>query len=99
MLREDVRNHRLRLSRVDPGRQWHRAWRTCWCRASSAGSSSCSRWMEEYAADFATLLATWQAAGSLRQNSQPIDIARLLGWTEGKRHATQMNAVARACSS
>lgn len=59
--------------------------------------------MEDYNADFLTMLETWEAAveyaGGRRQTAQVVDIARLLGWTEPKRSSDQMNDTARACSS
>jgi len=59
---------------------------------------------EDYNAEFLVMLNTWEAAMSFsavpRKNPQPVDIARLLGWTEarGEEH-DQMNHTARACSA
>lgn len=57
--------------------------------------------MEDYNADFLTMLETWEAAFDFLKNQtrQPIEIARLLGWTQlhtdGNR--TIMSATANAC--
>jgi hypothetical protein len=65
--------------------------------------------MEDYNADFLTMLETWEAAVLHQrdgQSDQPIDIARLLGWTqdrsmtEGRKSVSvQMNRTAEACNS
>jgi hypothetical protein len=62
---------------------------------------------EDYSADFLIMHNTWEAGvsfmearpGNAGQTAQPIDIARLLGWTEPHAKRTdQMNDVARACA-
>lgn len=62
--------------------------------------------MEDYNSDFLTMLETWEAAMEYwpsrdGQEAQPIEIARLLGWTQDRsqRHSVQMNRTAEACNS
>lgn len=62
--------------------------------------------MEDYNADFLTMLETWEAAvghfTSMDVNhANPIEIARILGWTQERSHtdALQMNRTAEACNS
>jgi len=68
--------------------------------------------MEDYNADFLTMLETWEAAVahlcplSDGHKTQPVEIAKILGWTQVRtpsgRHindAVQMNRTAEACNS
>jgi len=62
--------------------------------------------MEDYNADFLTMLETWEAAvahfTSMDVNSaNPIEIAKILGWTQKRSNtdAPQMNRTAEACNS
>jgi hypothetical protein len=58
---------------------------------------------EEFNADFLVMLEMWEAAVGFcvpsadGRNSQAIDAARLVGWTETKDKTDQLNATARAC--
>lgn len=60
---------------------------------------------EDYNADFLSLLETWEAAvkfsGRIRPNkSQPIEVARLLGWTrKADGSEDRMNHAASACNA
>jgi len=62
---------------------------------------------EDYNTEFLIMLNTWEAgvkfAGHDRQNSQPIDIARLLGWTAMRvrdgRDYDEMDETAKACNA
>jgi ParB-like nuclease domain len=60
--------------------------------------------LEEYNSDFLIMLETWEAAAvfapSVRGTSkQPIELARLLGWTQGHGTHDQLNMTARACNA
>lgn len=62
--------------------------------------------MEEYNADFILMLETWEAGSVFcpyvdGQSRQPIDVAKLLGWTtvHSKRGSVLMNNTARACNA
>jgi ParB-like chromosome segregation protein Spo0J len=65
--------------------------------------------LEDYNADFLIMLETWQAAiefsraGIPRASSEPLEIARLLGWTsarsEERRGTDELNDTAKACHS
>jgi ParB-like chromosome segregation protein Spo0J len=58
--------------------------------------------LEDYNADFLVMLETWDAATRFRnlelENVEPIDIARLLGWTLIHNREERMSQVGRACS-
>ena len=59
--------------------------------------------MEDYNSDFLTMLETWDSAVAYfprrdGKQEQPIDIAKLLGWTQlRKPDSVQMNRTADAC--
>ncbi len=61
--------------------------------------------MEDYNADFLTMLETWEAALDWLTsrdvtNMQPIEITRLLGWTQARTGGgDQMNRTADACNA
>ncbi len=62
--------------------------------------------MEDYNADFLTMLETWDAAWNwvksrAFKDPQPIEVTRLLGWTAGRGvvDGDQMNRTAVACNS
>ena len=60
--------------------------------------------LEDYNADFLCMLESWRAGATFLarghvQKSQPIDIARLLGWTRKNRDGDTMNNTANACAS
>jgi len=60
--------------------------------------------MEDYNADFLTMLETWEAAvkfsaASRPQKLEPVDIARVLGWTVADRESDRMSHTARACTA
>ena len=67
--------------------------------------------MEDYNADFLTMLETWEAAVDHSPSrdgdkNQPVEIASLLGWTQtrpasgkNKSDGVQMNRTAEACNS
>jgi hypothetical protein len=59
---------------------------------------------EDYQSNFLVMLNAWEAAvkyfaARARQKQEPLDVAVLLGWTEGKRDGYQMNHTARACNA
>jgi ParB-like chromosome segregation protein Spo0J len=62
--------------------------------------------MEEYNAEFILMLETWEAGSVFcpsvdGRSKQPIDVARLLGWTatHSKRGTELLNNTARACNA
>lgn len=61
--------------------------------------------MEDYNADFLVMLETWEAAVKFRAPAlgkpQPIDIARLLGWTSvtGEKREERMTQTGKACAA
>jgi hypothetical protein len=58
--------------------------------------------MEDYNADFLTMLETWEAAVTFQNVTeiQPIEITRLLGWTQKRSGGgDQMNSTADACNA
>jgi hypothetical protein len=62
--------------------------------------------MEDYNADFLTMLETWEAAVAWKSrdfhSTQPVETARLLGWTQTReitRGTDQMNRTADACNA
>jgi ParB-like chromosome segregation protein Spo0J len=59
---------------------------------------------EDYSTDFLIMLNTWEGAMNFRRhdagNSQPIDIAQLLGWTRlADGGGVRMNETAQACAA
>ena len=61
--------------------------------------------LEDYNADFLTMLQTWDAAVNYfpstdGKRDQPIEIANLLGWAQlRKPNSVQMNRTADACNA
>lgn len=61
--------------------------------------------MEDYNADFLCMLETWEAAirfhsSTVERKTQPLDIARLLGWiTTSSNSSITFNNTARACAA
>ncbi len=62
--------------------------------------------MDDYNADFLTMLETWDAAVEYIMTSrdvtevQPIEVTRLLGWTQDRSGGgEQMNRTAEACNA
>ena len=60
--------------------------------------------LEDYNADFLVMLETWESASAFArrgaQKLEPVEIARLLGWTrDNKGVSTRMNETAQACAS
>ena len=57
--------------------------------------------LEDYNADFLTMLETWEAAAPRdAQTTQPIEIAKLLGWTQPRiEGGDRMNRTADACNA
>jgi hypothetical protein len=58
---------------------------------------------EDFNADFLTMLAAWSAAEKFfgdqgLEKSEPVEIARLLGWVEGIGDGTRMNQTAKTCT-